>query len=202
MAAHVRWSERDDRPTEDHIVRLHGASWEDYERLVAIRGDRSAPRIAFLEGEIEIMSPSRDHESIKSRIGRLVEVWCLERGIEFSTYGSWTVGDKRVQRAAEPDECYVFGEVANPAQPDLAIEVVWTSGGIDKLEIYRELGVREVWFWRKGAITPYRLRANRYEEIGASEVLAGLDLRQLAAYLDRATTSQSIVEYRAALQGR
>jgi len=183
-------------------VRLHGASWEDYERLVAIRGDRSAPRIAFLEGEIEIMSPSRDHESIKSRIGRLVEVWCLERGIEFSTYGSWTVGDKRVQRAAEPDECYVFGEVANPAQPDLAIEVVWTSGGIDKLEIYRELGVREVWFWRKGAITPYRLRANRYEEIGASEVLAGLDLRQLAAYLDRATTSQSIVEYRAALQGR
>jgi Uma2 family endonuclease len=202
MAANARWSERDDRPTDDHIVRLHGASWEDYERLLAIRGDRSAPRISFLEGEIEIMSPSRDHESIKSRIGRLVEVWCLERGIEFSTYGSWTVGDKRVQRAAEPDECYVFGRVEAPDRPVLAIEVVWTSGGIDKLEIYRKLGVREVWFWRKGSITPYRLRGEHYEETDESEVLAGVDLRQLAEFLDRPTTSQSIVEYRAALEAR
>jgi Uma2 family endonuclease len=200
MAAHVRWSERDDRPTDDHIVRFHGASWEDYERLLALRGDRSAPRIAFLEGEIEIMSPSRDHESIKSRIGCLVEVWCLERGIEFSTYGSWTVGDKRVERAAEPDECYVFGRVPAPERPDLAIEVVWTSGGIDKLEIYRKLGVREVWFWRKGAITPYALRGEQYEATSASDVLPGIDLQELAEFLDRPTTSQSIREYRAALQ--
>ncbi len=34
--------------------------------------------------------------------------------------------------------------------PDLAIEVIWTSGGIDKLESYRGLGVGEVWFWREG----------------------------------------------------
>jgi Putative restriction endonuclease len=137
-----------DQPAEDHIVRLYGATWDDYQRLLAIRGDHSAPRISFLEGEIEsqassrcvecIVSPSRSHESIKSRIGRLVEVWCLERGVEFSTYGSWTLKNKRSQRGAEPDECYVFGQVANPKRPDLAIEVVWTSGGLDKLEIYRK----------------------------------------------------------------
>jgi len=202
MAANLRWSERDDRPTDDHIVRFHGVTWADYEHLLAMRGDRSAPRIAFLEGEVEIMSPSRDHESIKSRIGSLVEAWCLERGVEFSTYGSWTLGDKKVERGAEPDECYVFGRVAAPERPDLAIEVVWTSGGIDKLQIYRKLGVREVWFWRKGTITPYGLRGEQYEPMSSSEVLAALDLGELARFLDRPTTSQSIREYQAALRAR
>ena len=81
MTAAARF-DRDDRPHEDHFVRLHGVGWADYERIVALRGDRSAPRINYFEGELEIMSPSRSHESIKSRIGCLVEVWCLERGID------------------------------------------------------------------------------------------------------------------------
>src|SRR5258708_637921 len=119
MALQTQWTMHDERPTEDHVVRLHDATWEDYQRLLAIRGDHSAPRIAFLEGEIEIMSASRNHESIKSRIGCLVEVWCLENGIEFSTYGSWTLENQPAQRGAEPDECYVFGKVAAPERPDL-----------------------------------------------------------------------------------
>jgi Uma2 family endonuclease len=201
MALQTQWTEHDDQPTEDHIVRLYGATWDDYQRLLAIRGDHSAPRISFLEGEIEIMSPSRSHESIKSRIGCLVEVWCLERGVEFSTYGSWTLKKKTSQRGAEPDECYVFGQVANPKRPDLAIEVVWTSGGLDKLEIYRKLGVREVWYWRKGRITLHRLQGDSYEIVSASEVIPGIDVDQLAAFVDRPTTSQSIRDYRAAIRG-
>ena len=55
-----------------------------------------------------------------------------------------------MQRGVEPDECYVFGDAPDPERPDLAIEVVWTRGGIDKREIYRALGVRELWFWRRG----------------------------------------------------
>lgn len=193
--------DRDDRPADDHIVVLRGATWADYQRMLELRGDHSAPRIAFLEGNLEIMSPSRTHESIKSFIGCLVEVYCLARGIEFNTYGAWTLEDKEAERGAEPDECYVFGEVPSPTRPDLAIEVVWTSGRIDKLQIYRKLGVREVWYWRKGVITPYALRGDRYEAIAASDVLPGIDLAQLASLLDRPTTSQAIREYRAALDG-
>ncbi len=193
---------RDDRPQEDHIVVLRGATWADYQRLMEIRGDRSSPRIAYLEGTIEIMSPSRGHEAVKSHIGCLVEAWCQERGIEFSTYGSWTLEDKRVDRGVEPDECYVLGDVADPARPDLAIEVVWTSGGIAKLEIYRKLGVREVWFWRKGKLTPHALRGDRYQALAASELLAGIDLAQLASFIERRPTSRAIREYRAALGAR
>lgn len=201
MTALAQVKESEEKPQEDQLVRLRGVSWADYQRLLEIRGDRSVPRITYLEGTLEIMSPSRSHESIKSLIGRLVEVYCLERDIEFSTYGSWTLENKEAQSGAEPDECYVFGEVAEPVRPDLAIEVVWSSGGLNKLEIYRRLGVREIWYWRRGQIEVYLLRGEQYEPVPGSEALAGIDLAQLASFLDRPTTSQAIREYRNALRG-
>lgn len=194
-----RWQDHDDTPREDKIVVLRDQSWSDYQRMLERRGDASVPRLAYLEGMIEITSPSRSHEAIKGLIGRLVEVWCLERGIDFSTYGSWTLEKKEAERGLEPDECYVFGVVAEPQRPDLAIEVVWTAGGVRKLDIYSKLGVPEVWFWRKGRITVHVLRGDHYEEFPASEMLRGIDLAQLASFLDRPTASQAIREYRAAL---
>jgi len=190
--------QRDDTPVEDHIVHLHDVSWEDYLRLLDMRGDHSAPRIAYLEGEVEIMSPSRTHEAIKSLIGRLLETYCLERDIPFSTYGSWALKSADRTRGAEADECYVFG-TEDAERPDLAIEVVWTSGRIDKLEIYRKLGVPEVWYWRKGQIQPYRLRGERYTPVEESEVLPGLDLGLLTRCMDRPTTYEAIRAYREAL---
>jgi len=199
MQATQSYTSHDDRPREDHVVFLSGVSWKDYERLLAMRGDHSAPRIAYLEGDVEIMRPSQTHEGIKSIIGALVETYCLERNIEFSTYGSWTVKDKTRQRGAEPDECYIFG-TASAERPHLAIEVVWTSGRIDKLDIYRKLDVREVWYWRKGRIQPYCLRGERYGPGADSEVLPGLDLELLTRFIEQPTTSAAIRGFRAALQ--
>ncbi|HKY37515.1 MAG TPA: Uma2 family endonuclease [Polyangiaceae bacterium] len=192
-------SDHDDTPLEDKIVVLRGLNWHDYQRMLEARGDAGVPRFAFLGGELEIMTPSRPHESIKSRIGLLVAVWCEVRGVEFSPYGSWTLEDERTQRGLEPDECYVFGAVAEPQRPDLAIEVVWTAGGLRKLDIYAALGVPEVWFWRRGRITVHLLEQGAYAEVPESRALPGMDLLQLASYLDRPTASQAIREYRAAL---
>jgi Uma2 family endonuclease len=194
-----RWHDHDETPVEDKIIVLRGMSWSDYQRMLEARGDVSAPRLAYLEGEIEIMSPSRSHEAIKSRIGCLVEVWCLENAIDFSPYGSWTLEKKEAERALEPDECYVFGTVAEPERPDLAIEVVWTAGGVRKLDIYVKLGIPEVWFWRRGSITIHHLVGDAYRESASSQVLPGIDLVQLASYLDRPSASQAMREYRAAL---
>ena len=199
MYTNAQYQARDDQPVEDHIVNLHHVSWEDYESLLSMRGDCSAPRISYLKGEVEIMSPSRTHEGIKSMLGCLVETWCLERDIAFNTFGSWTLKAADRKHAAEPDECWVFGE-APAERPHLAIEVVWTSGRIDKLAIYRKLGVAEVWYWRKGRVQPYCLRGERYVPVKASEVLPGLDLDLLSSFLDRPTTSEAIRGYRQALQ--
>ena len=192
--------DRDDRPHEDHFVVLHGVTWSDYQRVLEVRGDRSSPRIAYLEGRLEILSPSQSHGWIKSIIGRLVEVWCLERGIEFTTVGSWTLEDKAADRGVEPDECYIFGPPRGALRPDLAIEVIWTSGGINKLEIYRKLGVAEVWIWRRGELTPHVLRGETYEAAAQSTALPGIDLRQLAGFLDHPTTSAAIRGYRDVLR--
>ena len=73
---------------------------------------------------------------------------------------------------------------------------------MDKLAIYRGLGVREVWIWRRGRITAHALRGDRYEEIAASEVVPGIDLVEVAGFLDRPTASQAMREYRAALETR
>jgi Uma2 family endonuclease len=199
MYTQAQYEQRDDSPVEDHIVFLSGISWEEYERLLDMRGDHSAPRIAYLEGEVEIMSPSRTHEGIKSVIGALVEAYCLQSDIPFSTYGSWTLQAKDRSRGAEPDECYVFG-TEDAERPHLAIEVVWTSGRIDKLDIYRKLGVSEVWYWRKGRIQPYCLRGERYVPVEQSEVLSGLDLALLTSFIDQPTTFAAIRGYRQALQ--
>jgi len=93
----------------------------------------------------------------------------------------------------------VFGHVEQPARPDLAIEVVLTSGGIDKLEVYRGLGVGEVWFWRRGEITAYVLREGGYAQVPRSEVLPSIDLGTLASCITPGTTSEAIRRYHAAL---
>jgi Uma2 family endonuclease len=54
---------------------------------------------------MELMSPSKDHERIKSFIGRLIETFALERGIELSPYGGWTLKEAPKRAGVEPDEC-------------------------------------------------------------------------------------------------
>lgn len=117
MYTQAQYEQHDERQTEDHLVLLSHVSWDDYEQLLAMRGDHSAPRIAYRAGEVEIMSPSRTHEGIKSVIGRLVETYCLERNVPFSTHGPWTLEDQERERGAEPDECCVFGTGGRPPAP-------------------------------------------------------------------------------------
>jgi Uma2 family endonuclease len=202
MTALATRTDRDDRPTEDRTVVLSGVGWADYQRLLEIRGEHSVPRFAYNNGGLEIMSPSRSHEAIKALIGRLVETFCIERDIEFSTYGSWTLENKELAKGVEPDECYVIGPQSGaPLKPHLAIEVVWTSGGIDKLEIYQALGVQEVWFWRKGALTAHVLKQNGYEQTQASEALPAISLNDVLRFIVQPTTSAAIRAYRDFLRG-
>ena len=199
MSRALALREQVDTPEADQIIVFHDVTWEDYERVLEIRGDKSAPRINYLEGELEIMSPSRDHEQIKSFIGRLLEVWCLHRGIEFTPLGSWTLKGEERDRAAEADECYVFG-TARRERPQLAIEVDWSRGSIDKLRLYEKLGVDEVWIWRKGAIQVHVLGGERFVKAERSRLFPDLDLELLASMLDRDTVSQALRDYKKALE--
>ena len=189
----------------DHIVVLRGASWADYQRAQEIRGDRAVPKIAYLEGCLQFMSPSRYHETIASVLGRLVEAWCIDHGIDLTPVGSWTLESKEAERGAEPDECYVFGDrddIDDWHRPDLAVEVVWTSGGLSKLEIYRRLGVPEVWTWIGGRIHVHGLDGEQYIERDASQILPDIDLPLIARLAEVRPMSRAVRELRAVTASR
>lgn len=195
------WHAADRAPPHDHVIVLSNADWSDYRRMVKVRGERPLPRIAYLDGVMELMTPSINHEQLKSRIGRLIEIFCLHHGIEFSVFGSWRIGRRARGAAVEPDECYVFGARPPGDHPDLAIEVEWTSAGLDKLTAYERLGVPEVWIWRGGQLLIHTLQPNGgYTTSGTSKLLPALDLPVLVEALDRPTTSQSMRDYGAALE--
>lgn len=183
----------------DSIVRLHDVPWDEFEGLIAARGESPTPRVAYLAGELELVSPSRNHEAIKSMFGRLIEAWAEETGVDLQAYGSWLIKKKRARRGAEPDECYVVG-LHTSAAPDLVIEVAWTSGGLDKLAIYAPLGVREVWIWRDGAVTVHVLRTGEYAEAARSTVLPALDLGVLLRFLDEPNQTAAVRAYRRLLR--
>ncbi len=185
--------------TVDQRVILNGISWRDYCVLRELL-DSPRVRMTYLYGSLEILSPSRLHEDVKKRIARLLELYAMERDIPLYAYGSMTLKHEPKERGLEPDECYVVGAPQSEGFPDLAIEVVVTRGGIDKLEVYREFGVREVWTWDEGRIFVDVLGPQGYEERAASEVIAGIDLVTLATLAAEADQHAALKDLRARLR--
>lgn len=111
------------------------------------------------------MAPSRRHEGRKTRIGTLLEIYFLETNTEYFPTGSTTFLLSEQSVGGEPDESYCVG--TDKEFPDLAIEVVVTSGGINRLAIYQQLGIQEVWFWVKDRLAIYYLREDS-EQLGAT----------------------------------
>lgn len=165
------------RPDEEQRVVLHDVSWATY---VMLRDSIDSPgvRMTYLRGCLEIMSPSRAHEVEKTQIARLLELFCLERDIPLFGYGSTTFRREEHERGLEPDECYCRG--TDKDVPDIALEVVKTRGSIDKLDVYRKLGVREVWVFEEGRFSVFELGSGGYAPLAASAILPEVDLTRLA----------------------
>jgi Uma2 family endonuclease len=185
---------------DQHVV-MHALRWQDYETLLAIRGERATPRLTYLEGDLELMTPALEHETAKTLLGRLIETYAEERGLELQGCGSWTIRAQAKARGLEPDECYILGVWTEPPTvPDLAIEVVWTSGGIDKLEVYRGLGVPEVWFWQDNALRILQLEGDVYVERPRSRLLPDLDPDLIVRFMGCRSQIQAVQGLRAALR--
>lgn len=183
---------------EDRHFLLHGVSWSTYERLREELGD--GLHLTYLNGTLELMSPSFPHEHAKKLIARLLEAWALESRVPLNGYGNVTL--KRAgERALEPDECYCIGNVEQT--PDLAIEVVVSKGYVDKIAVYQSLGVREIWTWQEGSIAVLELLGDRYVLRADSKVLPGLDLALLSAHVvPEADQTEQVLAYLAALRAR
>jgi Uma2 family endonuclease len=149
-------------------------SWEQFEALDRILEEMPGLKLTYLDGCVEFMTIGEDHEEIKSIIGLLLGLYFLELGIDFIPVGSATRRSQDKDVSFEPDESYYFGQ--KKEHPDLAIEVVFSSGNPNKLEKYKRLGITEVWFWQNDKLSIYRLSGENYEPTTKSNLLPGLDL--------------------------
>ena len=182
--------------TADQRLVMYNVPWAHYEVQLALRGEASVPRMAYLEGVLELMTPSKGHERTAASIGTLIQAYAFERDILLQAYGSWTLKGSPDQAGAEPDECFLFGPDQDRDRPDLVIEVIWTSGSIDKLAIYRRLRIPEVWFWQDGRLSVHVLDGVTYRAVERSTFLPELDLTVLCSFLDRRTQTEAVRDFR------
>jgi Uma2 family endonuclease len=186
-------------PEEQRVV-LPSVTWQQYESLLATLGDYPGLRLIYLEGTLEIFMPSSEHEMIKKVIARLLERYAEEVDIPLHGYGSTTFRREAKARGLEPDECYCVNTLKE--LPDLAIEVNLTSGGVDKLSIYKGLGVPEVLIWQNCNLTLYDLRAAKHQEAACSQFFPDLNLQLLAGFVRPHDQPQAIKEFLAVIRSQ
>ncbi|WP_377475551.1 MAG: Uma2 family endonuclease [Microcoleus anatoxicus] len=174
-----------------------GLTWEQFKILESML-DIPGVRLSFLDGVLEIQKmPGRKHETAKGRIGALLELYMMVAGIDFTPTESLTLENESRMVKREADKSYELG--ADRERPDLAIEVVVTSGGIDKLEAYKRLKISEVWFWEKSQLSLYALREEGYEKIASSELLPELDMALFVRCMNIANHVEAIKEFKSAI---
>ncbi len=182
---------------DDQRFLLSGITWEQYETLRDLL-EQPGLRMTYLEGWLELFMPSEKHENIKTTLARLLEQYAIEKNIRLYGYGSSTYRKEAKQRGLEPDECYYLD--TKKEVPDIAIEVVVTSGLIDKLAVYQGLGVAEVWIWQDDQLEIHHLRQSGYEQLATSELLPNLDLALLTRCVAIADQHDAVITFRDALR--
>jgi Uma2 family endonuclease len=188
---------------EEQRVTLHNVTWGTYERLLAERGERPAPRFTYDRGTLELMSPlTSNHEEDSRNLEFLVRILAGELGVSMRSFGSMTLKREDVQGGAEPDCCFYLRseplirgkrrlDLGADPPPDLVIEVDVTNPTLDKLPVYARFGVPEVWRRHRGLVTVHTLLGERYAESGESGVLRGVTAADLTRLLGESESLDS-----------
>ena len=182
--------------TQEKLVTVRDVSWEEFKGIEALLKDNRNVRLSYLSGMLEIMSPIGDkHEKVKSTFGLLLEAYMKELGIRFYRRGGFTL-EEPGYASGTPDESYNIG--TEREDPDIVIEVIITSGTINRKELYKPKIIPEVWFWKSDTIKIFRLNtAGEYEEINRSGFFPNLDpalLLRYIAYPDQYDAVQEFVQ--------
>jgi Uma2 family endonuclease len=194
-----------DKPTPkttDQLVIIKG-NWAKFKLIQQGCEESPGIRVSYFDGTIEIVMPSRPHEIFSGAFHLLLSLYLAHLGIEFLATGSADQETEEIA-AAQPDQSYCIDGI-KPI-PDLSIEIVFSSGGINKLDRYRAIGVPEVWFWEDGVLALYRLRSNGYERIEQSELpgLRDLDLVvfKRCLLIGETSTTEAMREFNRYLAGQ
>ena len=164
-------------------IPLYDITWQQYENFIEMFSGHQNLHLTYLQGVLEIVTLSPEHEMLKTLIARLLYIYADDLDLDLFSCGSATCKSQSANRGLEPDESFCIGD--RKQFPDLAIEVTVTSGGINKLEIYQGLQIPEVWFYQRDRFFLYRIKQDGtgYTEITQSQIFPDLDLNLMAQYI-------------------
>jgi Uma2 family endonuclease len=179
------------------IINLSGISWQTYETLLAELSDRRL-RLTYNRGNLEIMAPSPEHERFKKLTGRFVETMAEELDVRLEPLGSTTFKQPELS-GAEPDECFYLENIdavrgkkrldltEDPA-PDLVVEIDVTSSSRNRLQVYADLGVAEVWIYDGESLVIQQLQNGIYITSQTSQFFVNIPIPEIAGFLQQAGT--------------
>ena len=175
-------------------VVLSNVSWETYEMLLEDLEGRSAPRLTYDRGQLEIMSPTPEHERLNRRINLIVDIVAAELDIRVDVLGSTTFRREDIDRGFEPDSCFYVAkadrvrgkkriDLGKDPAPDLVIEIDITSSSIPKMPIFAHFGVPEVWQYDGSSLRMSKLEGSEYVSIDRSLAFPIITSRVLEDFL-------------------
>ena len=186
------------QPTEEKVVALYGISWEKFKAIEAQLEDNRDVRLSYLSGILEIKSPICEERGyIKSTHGLLLEAYMREKGIRFYALGGFTL-EAPGYASGTPDESYSIG--SKKEVPDIVIEIIITSGTINRRELYKPKKVPEIWFWKSNQLRVFHLNEGEYEEVSQSTFFPDLDLTLLLRYIGHPDQYDAVLEFQSVIQ--
>ena len=90
--------ERTSEAEGDQCVVLQDVDWTGYSTLLRVRGEKSIPRMVYLDGGVFLMSPSFSHERLKELLGLFVMVLVEELDLPCIAAGSTTFRRRKTTR--------------------------------------------------------------------------------------------------------
>jgi Uma2 family endonuclease len=196
-----------------HLV-LEGVSWELYDHLLKVVGNRPL-RLTYDRGELEIMSPLPEHEEAKELIADLIKTILEITKTPRRSMGSATFRQQLKRRGLEPDSCFYIQNLPRIAgkkrislpkdpPPDLAVEIDVTHRSIDRLPIYADLGVPEIWSYDGKALHCLVLEQGAYRTSEFGRAFPKLRVGDLKAYIriaeDKGDHTAAVKAFRAWLK--
>ena len=190
-----------DQPTEEKLVTLKNISWDQFKGIETQLQENRNVRLSYLSGILEIMSPIGDkHEKVKRTLGLLLEAYMKKLGIRFYCRGGFTL-EEPGYASGTPDESYSIG--TEKEVPDIVIEIIVTSGSINRKELYKPKKVPEVWFWKSNSIKIFRLNEQgEYEQVNRSGFFPNLDPALLLHYIAMPDQYDAVVEFEQAIRNQ
>lgn len=173
---------------EDQTLSLAGMSWADYEKFNT--EEYPGYRVSYFDGVITLVSPSKNHERIAQTIAILVAAYCRKYNLPYFPLGSTRLENKPLA-GKEPDVSFAFN--TDKDIPDLAIEVIFSSGSLDDLDKYQALGVKEVWLWKNNKISFYQLETEGYVEVTVSNLLPNLTSKILEIFANQGLSKSALI---------